>query len=409
MELIFNDIVEYASAFFHRGYMLDKCDCGGNREMMLETVTIQIAGKHIEVAECPILVCQKCGQRVLGDSIPESVYRSYQKMLEAGEQSCRMTSQKERLSFAESAELIYDSRDLCIPFLDIDDDHPGKRGFSCPVFFERKVLNAFFSDDNYVVDFASESYGSLAKKETDKYCYDWEVVFGINRHNHVIIFLGDLDSVCDDDTAISILKAYNIESDHTVIETELYQAQIKCIFSEPIVEMRILRLRNNFYKRVKETYGIDLRHLEDEVEAKATEIKKPINFNERELRENIVLLDGVLNEGIDCNELRKLVKLKNDNPAHNIDSLKTRKLLIEFCKSCGCDTKKAERLISPLFVLNDLRGIFSHLLPADTIENYKNNAVRALSLSSFDNYRDLYDSLIHRLYELYKALAAMII
>jgi hypothetical protein len=388
------------------GYTMDKCTCGGSREMTLSTIPFQIDGKSITLIDCPILTCQKCGDWYLGNSIAKNIVRAYKTMNENGEIYCRMTSQNNvRYSFAESAGFIYDSRDLCIPALDVDLDHPDTPGFSCPVFFDRKVLNAFLNDDDYELNFASESYGTLAKVGTREWSYDWHIVFGINKYDHVIMFLGDLDTVCDDLRAISILKAYNIESDHTIVETELYQAQFNSVFSEPIKEARVIKLRDSFFRRVEKKTGIRLHHLEMEVETKAASIAKPINFNERELRENIVLLDGVLNEGIDCAELRKLVQTKAMVTPKNIQDLKTRKLLIELIKNEGKDEKAANELVSPLFVLNDLRGVFSHVLPAETVENYKKNAVKSLSLTTFDDYRSLYDALIDKLYILYRFLA----
>lgn len=73
----------------------------------------------------------------------------------------------------------------------------------------------------------------------------------INKNDKVILFLGDLDEIDKDDRAVLWLKSYNIPSDHCIVDTELYQAQLNCVFSEPIIEKRIISLRNLFYQRVK--------------------------------------------------------------------------------------------------------------------------------------------------------------
>ena len=55
--------------------------------------------------------------------------------------------------------------------------------------------------------------------------------------------------------------------------------------------------RNLFYQRVKNIYGIDLFHLENECESSANRIRKPLNYSESELRENMILLDGFVKRG----------------------------------------------------------------------------------------------------------------
>lgn len=116
-----------------------------------------------------------------------------------------------------------------------DMDHPDP-GFSCPVYFNRKVLNNFLLDEDYELAMVSESYGNIAKKGSDGWPWEWNIVFGVNSNNKVIIFLGDLDQIDDNDRAILWLKSYNLESDHTIVHTELYQAQLNNIFSKPIIE-----------------------------------------------------------------------------------------------------------------------------------------------------------------------------
>ena len=95
--------------------------------------------------------------------------------------------------------------------------------------------------NDYELDFFSESYGSIAKKGTDGWQYEWKIVFGINKNDKVILFLGDLDQIDSDDRAIYWLKSYNVNSDHCIVDTELYRGQFGCIFSEPIISRYIPR------------------------------------------------------------------------------------------------------------------------------------------------------------------------
>lgn len=64
----------------------------------------------------------------------------------------------------------------------------------------------------------------------------------------MILFLGDLDEIDKDDRAVLWLKSYNIPSDHCIVDTELYQAQLNCVFSEPIIEKELYPLEIYFTK-----------------------------------------------------------------------------------------------------------------------------------------------------------------
>ena len=84
----------------------------------------------------------------------------------------------------------------------------------------------------------SESYGYIAKKDvTGVYQYDWNIPFGFNSNGKLVMWLGDIASM--DDMTQAILKPFNVASDHLLIDSEFYQAQMKCIFSKPIIEKRI--------------------------------------------------------------------------------------------------------------------------------------------------------------------------
>lgn len=380
-----------------------RCSCGQYMEMNPETVTVDIATYHFEIVGCPILKCS-CGHRQLCPDIPQEVYMSYFKLMENGCNTCRLTMNSDiKYEFAKNLDFKYDSRDLSIPGLGVDADPTNPKGFSCPVFFDRKVLYNFFFDENYELDFACESYGTIAKVGTDGWPYEWKIVFGINSNNKVVMFLGDLDQIDSHDKSAFWLKSYNVESDHCLIDAELYRAQIQCIFSDPIVEKRILSLRNLFFKKISEKYGINLFHLENEVEIKGKSIQKPINYSEQELKENIITLDGLLNEGINCEELRNLYAQIISPPPQNLKSLKTRKLLQGIIAHYS-NEEDAKQIISPLFYLNDLRVCFAHLIPQEEVDSCKATIMEAFGLASFTEYQKLYTILLDKLYYLYRYL-----
>jgi len=407
MYLSFDSIDDFKTHYNNpTSYVNGKCKCAGIRELELINSEVNIGNYQIRIIDCPILKCQTCGDEQLGHLIPQEIYTTYYHMEERNFTGCKLTAlNKERFSYAEKADYKYDCRDMNIPGLGFDADPTNAKGFSCPVFFDRKVLNNFFFDNDYELDMFSESYGTIAKKGTDGWAYEWNIVFGINRSNKVILFLGDLAQIDDDDRAVYWLKSYNIESDHCVIDTELYQAQLNCIFSRPILEKRIIKLRNSFFQKIKDKYGVELFHLEAEVENLGDRIRKPINYSETELRENVIALDGLLNEGIDGDGLRKLYeKLINPLPS-DYKSIKTqtRKLLQGIIATVEGDVNAAN-IVAPLYTINDLRICFAHLLPQENIDARKNNVLQTLGISLFEDYRKLYDTMIDRLYRLYQYL-----
>ena len=87
----------------------------------------------------------------------------------------------------------------------------------------------------------------------------------------------------------------------------------------------------------------------------------------------------------------------------NVSQLKTRKLLQRIISTKEGEDR-AKGIIAPLFHLNDLRVCFSHLLPDEETQKYKDSIVEAFGLSSFSEYRKMYDSLLAELYQLYKYL-----
>lgn len=207
MELHFESIKQFEDVFSNPDTMIKlnitECNCGNYLEMQIDRVIVNIGEKKIELSEGPIMICPKCGHTQLCPNTPQDIYYAYFEMKKRKSAYCRLTLRNDiKFSYAEEINYKYDSRDLYIPRIgaDLDPTHP--KGFSCPVYFDRKVLNAFFTDDEYELDFFSETYGSIAKLGKNGWKYEWNIVFGINKNNKVIMFLGDLEQIKKDDRAI---------------------------------------------------------------------------------------------------------------------------------------------------------------------------------------------------------------
>ena len=401
MRFTFHDIKDFERKYSNY-YPVDQCSCGNLKEMDISQAVFEIGDKQISVYECPVLVCKGCGKKQVGHRVISLIYSTYWDFENhPGDKSCKLTlNGNGRFEYAKDANFLYDSRDLNIPGCDVDLDPGHADGFWLPVYFDRKVLNNFYTDEEYELDFFSESYGDIARRGSDGWAYEWKIPFGINENNKVVMFLGDLDQI-DDERSILFLKSYNVPSDHKLIDTELYQAQMNCTFSNPVIEQRVIRLRKGFYDRILSKYNIDLHHLEEEVAEKIKGITKPVVFNEREVSSNIITLDGILNEGIDQEGLKSLCNVVG--VTKDISQLRTRKLLQEIIAHKEGDDK-ARDIIAPLFHLNDLRVCFAHLLSAETIQESKDRIIKAYNLTDFSEYRKLYETLLEELYALYKYL-----
>jgi hypothetical protein len=142
----------------------------------------------------------------------------------------------------------------------------------------------------YEVEIFSESYGYIAKKDfSGLYQYDWNVPFGFNTNGKLIMWLGDIDDM--DDKTKGILKPFNVPSDHLLIDSEFYQAQMKCVFREPIIEKRILINKEAFISNIKKKHSVDLSHLTDECQEHEKKVKKPVVFTETAVAEVINAYD----------------------------------------------------------------------------------------------------------------------
>ena len=126
-------------------------------------------------------------------------------------------------------------------------------------------------DENYQVNLFAETYGTFSLNN------EWSVPFGINENDHIVFWLGDLDTI--DDTTLAIMKPFNVDSDHKLINSEFYAAQLCCKWAKPNLEHQIYLNRNKFYNNVQKVYGLNLYHLEKEVKTLITHYNKPISVN----------------------------------------------------------------------------------------------------------------------------------
>ena len=249
----------------------------------------------------------------------------------------------------------------------------------------------------YQVDWFSEGYGCISKND------EWHnIVFGINSNGKVVMWLGDLD--CLDEETQRYFEINNVDSDHKLIDSDFYRAQMLSLWSQPKRDRFVFTNRNKFYDNVMKKYSINLYHLKKECDEKKKTFNSPVLYSDSEMKNSIEILHQYCIEGISIKELKKLYfqldSTKTPQDVNDLKSIKLLQLVFELLYS-ALDTSS---FLSPLYLLNDLRIIFFHLLPDEEIIKLKENLLRTLSIDTFDN-RLIYDSLIERLNRLYTYFA----
>lgn len=242
------------------------------------------------------------------------------------------------------------------------------------------------------------------------YQYDWSVPFGFNSNGKLVFWLGDLNYM--DAQSQAILKGFNVDSDHLIIDSEFFQDQMNCMFSRPIKEKQILMNKDNFILNVKKKYNIDLTHLEKECSSQTENIGRPLVFTEQSISGVINAFDKVLVEGFDVGQLRELYKTlytesERDAQYEEWQSIRLiKEILLKWCEKLE-DTIDVETLVSPLYILHDYRIYLDHLLSEEKQENTKMHIVETLGVQNFEEQEAIYFEEIERLDKLFQYLVLL--
>lgn len=242
------------------------------------------------------------------------------------------------------------------------------------------------------------------------YQYDWSVPFGFNSNGKLVFWLGDLNYM--DAQSQAILKGFNVDSDHLIIDSEFFQAQMNCMFSRPIKEKQILMNKDNFILNVKKKYNIDLTHLEKECSSQTENIGRPLVFTEQSISGVINAFDKVLVEGFDVGQLRELYKTlytesERDAQYEEWQSIRLiKEILLKWCEKLE-DTIDVETLVSPLYILHDYRIYLDYLLSEEKQENTKMHIVETLGVQNFEEQEAIYFEEIERLDKLFQYLVLL--
>lgn len=370
--------------------------CGMPMEITLLPVLVEIVDIQMNFEELHVLECINCHFTCLPKYSKEIIAGCYQNVIKGGKKIGIFSrlGYRKKFNYCIEQNFLYDHNDFYnIPGLYYDDEH-SVEGFLTPVYFTKKVLLYFMQDPDYKVNLYAETYGEFRLKN------EWSIPFGINRNDKVVFWLGDLSYL--DEMTLSIMKPHNVESDHQLVASEFYAGQMCCIWSNPNKEIRICEQKNKLFDALNKTYEVSLFHLKDEIKQQKENYVKPVIITERTIEPTINMLHKVLIEGINMPELRKLylkiVKLP-DKKYEEWGSIKFYEVLLKNIIS-GDDNVK--NIISPLYLLNDFRQYYDHLLSERVKEKKRKNIIKCLGIESFDEMERLYDELLKELATLFE-------
>ena len=357
------------------------CDkCNAHTELAFVDFDEVVSGVSIKISGLPTLRCPKCSHEQLPDHSRFVVVNLH-------EQAWKKSSSKVTVSRRKTGEKFNFSD---VPFLYDSDDYyyfPGlvrqfDEGFLQPVFFNRGVLLKYDNAPGYRVNFASTTYGQIDTQDAG-------ISFGINRHGNVVMWLGDIAKLPL--TEQYYLRSENIDSDHS-LGSEFYDGQIEVIFTPLTSENELFRLRSEFLDRSFTRFGVALGHLETEALDLALSFNPPVVDTPKERRHVADTLNKIYLESFDNGTLGKIVSILGVTSSGSGSLKRLQAILQHLAPSDDVAT-----LMSPLYVLYDMRILYSHLTSASNSPLLKTVAARlalAEDASIFDIYSNLLDGLI---------------
>jgi hypothetical protein len=378
-------------------------NCGNYRYIVYQGVRIEEGKKGFGV-NMPYFECKSCGQ--FESILPQEKFVEFKSeimpSINDGEffemplkyifsklDSERKFKQYSHLDFE------YDSRDYyLIPGLYREWDD----GYLTPVFFNKDLLIYYNNHNDYTVKLTSFSSGNIYHK--GKAMFEWG--FGINRNGKIFKWLGDLDRDFKPKSMKSHLKRFqasNIASDHDVV-SKFYFSQnpfpVKDAFQVSDNETRLFALYNELNKQVKEKYSLVLTKID--ITSLSIYYKSPIMAEREQVFSSFLSLNKYFVENLQEDSLRKVL-LKNgvskEELEKNGNKLRGLKLLSLFVAKV-LNKSKSYELMTPFFVLNDLRQLHGHLSDKSFNKEYKSCKER-LALDSKASYLDVSKTLVTKL------------
>lgn len=358
----------------------------GNYRMLVDGLTVEIEG-------VPLLKNWNTGEVHLPDKTKYIIKDFIEEAKQRGEPKVILKPRElgaKRYSFAKKFEFLYTHIDYeYIPGL----VRPWNEGFLTPVFFNLSVLNKYSQHPEYELDLFSETYGSIRQGD------EWSIEFGINASNKVIMWLGDIDKLPENEKYY--LRSENIDSDHD-LHSEFYNAQIDVQWSEPSRQSALFHFRKNLKESILEKLGIDLYVLDGEISKVFENLHRPIFWEDKHVGPVIESFNRIFVESLNISKIRSdVLKVSSDVDLKGKGSLK----VFESWLQNRLEMTNHAEIMSPFYILYDFRIITCHLQSEEgRAEKLKSiNKRLGIPEDNVSNER-IYDSLIDELSKSYAAV-----
>lgn len=365
--------------------------CGTHCDLGYTDFSELLSGVRIEISGLPVLRCPECAAENLPDLSRLAIIDCHKRAVEAGETAFISTRRKPENTFDFTpVPFLYDSDDYrYLPGL----VRPWDQGFLTPVFFNRQVLFKYDNAPGYRVRFASTTYGQIDTGE------DY-ISFGINRHGRVVMWLGDIAKLPQSEQYY--LRSENVPSDHS-IGSEFYDGQIDCVFTDRSREDELFKARSGFIEACFLRFNEKIAHLDAEVMDLALSFNPPVVDTDKERRHVADTLNKIYLESLSNNVLGKVMASLGGDPKA-LGNIKRLQGVLERAEP----GKDVATILSPLYVLYDLRVAFSHLHSSDRSSDTLETVTTRLGLPSGSGLMAIYDELIRRLTSSFNQLSAWI-
>ncbi len=295
---------------------------------------------------------------------------------------------KKRYSYASKFDFLYSQIDYeYIPGL----IRPWDDGFLTPVFFNLSLLNKYSQHPDYDLDLFSETYGSIRRGD------EWSINFGINKNNKVIMWLGDIHELPENEK--HYLRSENVESDHD-IHSEFYDAQIDVVWSDPSKQSTLFHLRRDLKEIATKAWGFDLYSLDGEVTKVIENLHRPIFWEDKHVGPVIEAFNRVFVESL--NNVAIKADVAKLSPVADLKGKGSLKVFGSWLEH-RLQMKNHAEVMSSFYVLYDFRLITCHLYSDESRAEIlrKINNRLGIEEENFD-YERIYDSLVAALVSSYR-------
>lgn len=364
--------------------------CGRHTILSYTDFDALIEDVRITIDGLPVLLCNQCQRHYLPDKSRFAIIYTFEQAVKHKKQTVKVTRKKPNENFGfTDIPSVYDSDDYYyIPGLTREHDP----GYLTPVFFNIEVLLKFDNSPEYRISFASKTYGDIRKGD------DYSIPFGINQNRKVIMWLGDIATLPKNEQYY--LRSENIDSDHT-IGSEFYDGQIECIFTDLSPEDELIKTRSEFHESAYKKFGYRLTHLDNETLTLIEDFTPPVVETEKEILHVIDLLNKINIESLDSAVIGKLLQDRGID-TEKLGGLKKLQKLFEH----EFPHQNIATVVSPLFVLYDLRVAYSHLTSKEKREEILSFCCERLGFKEIPlKFNDIYTQVIKVLTQSYERLA----